>query len=430
MKTKNLLTAAVALLMAGAAQAQTNTWTSYSFIEAQGGVQLTSTNAPMDKLITPTAALSFGHYFTPVVGARLHVNAWQSKSGLASTGQYYKWKYVTPDLDLLVNLTNLFGKGSDHALNVILLGGVGLNYAWDNDELKDLNLPANTMPLAWDKNRLSHNLRAGLRLETNQAKPFGVSLEVNANSLDDRFNSKTNDADDWMFTAMLGLNFRFGHKKAAPRYVTKTIEVIDTFEVDEPITIKVKEKQPKTKTETKHMKMNEAIFFKIRESDANAASGIDEAIKKVAELMKCSDDAMFTVTGYADKGTGTAKQNKKYAKQRADDVAKKLVEQYGLDAKRLKTDSKGDTVQPFEENDKNRCVIVTGEGTFRITTTEMVEVEVEKQSTKKVQKTKTREVQIKDEIKEYLFLEVLTDDQHLFSFCEGGSEDIVVATLT
>ena len=399
MKTKNLLTAAVALLMAGAAQAQTNTWTSYSFIEAQGGVQLTSTNAPMDKLITPTAALSFGHYFTPVVGARLHVNAWQSKSGLASTEQYYKWKYVTPDLDLLVNLTNLFGKGSDHALNVILLGGVGLNYAWDNDELKALNLPANTMPLAWDKNRLGHNLRAGLRLETNQAKPFGVSLEVNANSLDDRFNSKTNDKDDWMFTAMLGLNFRFGHKKAAPRYVTKTIEVIDTFEVDEPITIKVKEKQPKTKTETKHMKMNEAIFFKIRESDANAASGIDEAIKKVAELMKCSDDAMFTVTGYADKGTGSAKMNKKYAKQRADDVAKKLVEQYGLDAKRLKTDSKGDTVQPFEENDKNRCVIVTGEGTFRITTTEMVEVEVEKQSTKKVQKTKTREVQIQEEIK-------------------------------
>ena len=399
MKTKNLLTAAVALLMAGAAQAQTNTWNSYSFIEAQGGVQLTSTNAPMDKLITPTAALSFGHYFTPVVGARLHVNAWQSKSGLSSTDQYYKWKYVTPDLDLLLNLTNLFGKGSDHALNVILLGGVGLNYAWDNDELKGLNLPANTMPLAWDKNRLSHNLRSGLRLETNQAKPIGLSLEVNANSLDDRFNSKTNDADDWMFTAMLGLNFRLGQKKAAPKYITKTIEVVDTVWVDEPTTIKVKEKQPKTKTEMKKMKMNEAIFFKLRESDANAASGIDEAIKKVADLMKTSDDAQFTVTGYADKGTGSAKKNKKYAQKRADDVAKKLVEQYGLDASRLKTDSKGDAVQPFEENDKNRCVIITGEGTFRITTTEMVDVEVEKQSTKKVMKTNPRKVQIQEEIK-------------------------------
>ena len=400
MKSKNLLTAAAAaLLMAGAAQAQTNSWTSYSYIEAQGGVQLTSTNAPMDKLITPTAALSFGHYFTPVVGARLHVNAWESKSGFSSIDKYYKWKYITPDLDLMLNLTNMFGKGSDHFLNVILLGGVGLNYAWNNDELKDLNMPAYVTPLAWDDNRLSHNLRAGLRLETNQAKRLGVSLEVNANSLSDRFNYKTNDADDWMFTAMLGVNFRFGHKKAAPRYITKTIEVVDTFWVDEPTTIKVMEKQPKTKTETKHMKMNEAIFFQIRESDANAASGIDEAIKKVADLMKCSDDAQFTVTGYADKGTGTAKQNKKYAQKRADDVAKKLIEEHGLDAKRLKTDSKGDAVQPFEENDKNRCVIVTGEGTFRITTTEMVDVEVEKPSTKKVMKTKTREVQIQEEIK-------------------------------
>jgi outer membrane protein OmpA-like peptidoglycan-associated protein len=399
MKTKNLLTAAVALLMAGAAQAQTNTWTSYSFVEAQGGVQMTATDAPMDKLITPTAALSFGHYFTPVVGARLHVNAWQSKSGLASTGQYYKWKYVTPDLDLLVNLTNLFGKGSDHALNVILLGGVGLNYAWDNDELKALNLPANTMPLAWDKNRLSHNLRAGLRLETNQAKPFGVSLEVNANSLDDRFNSKTNDADDWMFTAMLGLNFRLGQKKAAPKYITKTIEVVDTVWVDEPTTIKVMEKQPKSKTEMKKMNMNETIFFNIRESDANVASGIDEAIKKVADLMKSSEDATFTVTGYADKGTGSAAINKKYAKQRAESVTAKLIKDHGLDAKRIKTDSKGDTVQPFDENDKNRCVIVTGEGTFKVTTTEMVEVEVEKQSTKKVMQTKTREVQIQEEVK-------------------------------
>ena len=400
MKSKNLLTAAAAmLLMAGAAQAQTNSWTSYSYVEAQGGVQLTSTNAPMDKLITPTAALSFGHYFSPVVGARLHVNAWQAKSGFNSIDKYYKWKYITPDLDLMLNLTNMFSEGSDNFLNVILLGGVGLNYAWDNDELKDLNIPADVPPLAWDKNRLSHNLRAGLRLETNQAKRLGVSLEVNANSLSDRFNSKTNDADDWMFTAMLGVNFRFGHKKAAPKYVTKTIEVIDTFWVDEATTIKVMEKQPKTKTETKHMKMNEAIFFQIRESDANAASGIDEAIKKVADLMKCSDDAQFTVTGYADKGTGSAKQNKKYAQKRADDVAKKLVEEHGLDAKRLKTDSKGDTVQPFEENDKNRCVIVTGEGTFRITTTEMVDVEVEKPSTKKVMKTKTREVQIQEEIK-------------------------------
>ena len=185
------MTAALAMLLVGAASAQDDrdALKSYSYVEVQGGAQLTSTNAPMDKLITPTAALSFGHYFTPVVGARLHVNAWQSKSGVQALDQYYKWKYVTPDLDLMINLSNLFSKNASHALNVILLGGVGLNYAWDNDELKDLNLAPELTPLAWDKNRLNHNLRAGLRLETNVTKPLGLSLEVNANSLDDRFNS-------------------------------------------------------------------------------------------------------------------------------------------------------------------------------------------------------------------------------------------------
>ena len=394
MKTSRILmTAAMSVLMVGAATAQRD-YKSFSFVEAQGGLQLTSTNAPMDKLFTPTASLSFGHYFTPVVGARLHVNAWQSKSGFKDLDQYYKWKYVTPDLDLMLNLTNLFSKTTNHGLNVVLLGGVGLNYAWDNDELKGLNLEASRTPLAWDKNRLSHNLRAGLRLETNQAKPFGVSLEVNANSLSDRFNSKTNDADDWQFTAQLGLVYRFCYKRPEPKYITKMVDVIDYVEVDEPYTYTVKEKRPVEKMEK--TKVEKVIFFQIRESDASKAQGTDAAIKETADLMKTSPDAVITVTGYADKGTGTARLNKMYAQKRAADVTDKLVKEHGLDASRIKTDSKGDTVQPFEENDKNRCVIVTGEGTFKVTSYE--EVEVEKQGTKKVKKEVTRQEEVKEQI--------------------------------
>jgi len=392
MNTKKMFfAAALSMLMAGAVQAQEGV-KSFSFVEAQGGVQLTSTDAKMDKLITPTAALSFGHYFTPVVGARLHVNAWESKSGY--NDQFYKWKYVTPDLDLLLNLSNIFSKKQVHALNVILLGGVGLNYAWDNDDLKGLNLPANATPLAWDKNRLSHNLRAGLRVETNQAKRLGLSLEVNANSLSDRFNSKTNNSDDWMFTAMLGLSFRFNQKSAAPKYITKMVEIVDTIEVDEPYVTKEIVKRPKEVKEKKNM--NEAIFFKIAQSDADKAAGVDEAIKKVADLMKTSDDAVFTVTGYADKGTGTSKINAKYAKLRAEDVTKKLVDEHGIDASRIKTDSKGDTVQPFEENDKNRCVIITGEGTFKVTVYE--DAEVEKKETRKVKKVRVRQEEVKERV--------------------------------
>lgn len=367
---------------------------SYNFVEAQGGVQFTSTDAKIDKLLMPTAGFSIGRYFSPAVGLRLHVNGWQTKGGFDQLDQYYKFNYITTDADLLLNLTNLFSKRYNHALNLILVGGFGLTNAWNNDQLKTITAQHQDLntQLAWDKNRLSHNIRAGLRLETNVTKPLGLSLEVTANSLSDRFNSKANTSDDWMFTAMLGLSIRFGHKYAGPTYITKLIDVVDSVWVDEPTTIMVKEKKPVVKMEQK--RIEEVVFFNIRESEADAAQGIDQAIKKIADLMKTSDDANFTVTGYADKGTGNPKLNKMYALKRAQGVTDKLINEHGIDASRVKSDSKGDTVQPFEENDKNRCVIVTGEGTFKVTTYE--EVEVEKQSTKKVKKQVIRQEEIKE----------------------------------
>ena len=367
MKTKRMLTTmALSVLVVGAVSAQKEGMLrSYSYVEAQGGVQMTATNAPMDKLITPTAALSFGHYFTPAVGARLHVNAWQSKAGIIN-GEYYKWNYVTPDLDLMLNLSNIIYPGKTHPLNVILLGGVGLNYAWDNDELKALNADPREVPLMWDKNRLSHNLRAGLRLETNPAKPLGLSLEVNANSLDDRFNSKTNDSDDWMFTAMLGVSFRFGHKYCQCKKAPEPAPVVKPEPKPEPKPVVVEKKtepKPVVKTEKKAVvkqeavKLHKEVFYQIRENtDEQPAT----AIKEVADFMKNHKDAKITVVGYADKGTGNAQLNKMYAQKRAQQFKDDLVKKYGCDAARISVDSKGDTVQPFAENDKNRCVIVDG----------------------------------------------------------------------
>ena len=51
-----------------------------------------------------------------------------------------------------------------------------------------------------------------------------------------------------------------------------------------------------------------------------------------------------------------------YAKKRAEQFKKDLIDRYGIDGSLITTDSKGDTVQPFAENDKNRCVIIDGEG--------------------------------------------------------------------
>ena len=391
---KVLLLAAAALLTSSAVMAQDDCkkgpkLKSWNFVEVQGGMEWTATDAKIDKLLSPIGAISLGRYFTPVVGARLHASGLQAKGRFENLDKNYKWNFITADADLLVNLSNLFSCCNySHPVNVILVGGIGLTNAWKNDDMKDI-VKANPdmAPLAWTtNNRLSHNLRAGLRFETDVTKPLGVSLEFDANSLDDRFNSKTNDADDWMISGMIGLSYRFGYKKTKPRQVVRQIE--EEVWVDVPDTIMVKEKRPIVKNEQK--KIEEVIFFQIRESDANAAQGTEKAIKDVADLMKTSEDAVFTVTGYADKGTGNAKLNKMYAEKRAADVTNKLINEHGLDASRVKSDSKGDTVQPFEENDKNRCVIITGEGTFKVTTYE--EYETKKVTTKKVKKTVTRDV--------------------------------------
>src|SRR5574344_1334156 len=341
---------------------------SYSYIEVQAGEQLTFTNAKMDKLLTPVGAFSIGHYFPPVVGARLHVNGWKAKSGFSDIDRYYKWNYVTADADLMLNITNMFCRNKWKALNLILVGGFGLNNTWNNTELKEL-VAANSqidVPLMWKENRLGHNIRAGLRMETNMSKSLGVSLEVNANSLNDRFNSKTNDHDDWMVTGMLGISFRFGHKykkgsitimpgkapepkpvpEPAPEPKPEPVKVVEPTPAPQPAKVVVPEA------------IHEEAFYQISISDPDKDGA--GKLQKVAEFMKRNPDRKMSIIGYADRNTGNPKINMMYSQKRADKAKNELVNKYGIHASRISTSAKGDTVQPFAENDKNRCVIIDG----------------------------------------------------------------------
>ena len=184
----------MALIMSASAQEEKQL-KSYHYIEAQGGVQMTATDENITKLISPTAAFSYG-YMTPEVGARLHINGWQSKSNADN-----KFKYIDVNADLLLNLTQIFSRNIVHPLNLYLLGGIGLVSTFDRD------ISPNSV-----KHDLSHNFRAGLRLETDITKTLGFSFEINANNMNDHFNGKLNYIDDWGFTAMLGVSYRFGHK--------------------------------------------------------------------------------------------------------------------------------------------------------------------------------------------------------------------------
>ena len=100
--------------------------------------------------------------------------------------------------------------------------------------------------------------------------------------------------------------------------------------------------------------MQTEIFYAIRETTVTSAEQgkVDQLIK----FLKDNTDTKVIVTGYADAGTGNPKINMNYSKLRAENVAKALTAA-GIDASRITVDAKGDTVQPFSENDKNRVTI-------------------------------------------------------------------------
>ena len=90
------------------------------------------------------------------------------------------------------------------------------------------------------------------------------------------------------------------------------------------------------------------------------SSDPDKILNRIVAWCSKYPNKSITISGYADKGTGNPKINVGYAKARAEKVANALYNK-GVARERMIVNSYGDTVQPFEENDKNRCVIVVGE---------------------------------------------------------------------
>ncbi|MCM1311655.1 MAG: porin family protein [Bacteroides sp.] len=206
---KALLGLAV-LLSPVAAQAQSDSqggklFYPYNYVQVQGGGSMVFITGGGSDLISPAFGLSIGRQFSSVVGARLNFQGLDSKAKRGDTSETFK--YLNTDLDLLLNLTNLFSKNNNHKMNVYVLGGLGLNYSWDKDWAPSTN-----------NEILGHNFRVGAIAEYKIARPFSVSLEVAFDNMSDKFNPKINNSDDWMGTAKIGLAYNFGYSKK-PDYV-------------------------------------------------------------------------------------------------------------------------------------------------------------------------------------------------------------------
>lgn len=333
-----------------------------TFISVQGGVQTTFTNYDNLKLITPQYAFSVGHWFSPTFGARLHFMGYDIKGALPASelcpDYKYKYKAITGNADFLVNMSNIICPNrTGNKFNWILLAGFGTNLAWDLDDYKEHaplypNYSIGKMP--YGNSATSFNGRLGTIIEYNFTRNFAANLELQANYKNDRFNLKMNEKVDWQAVALLGVTVRFGQPK-----VNKPAPVVEEPIVEEPAPVQevVKpEPKPEPKPIVKPEPLKETVYYEIRESELNN----EVVLNNVVAWCNKYPEKNITVSGYADKGTGNPDINMKYSEERATKVAD-AIKAKGISADRISVHAYGDTVQPFAENDLNRCVIVVGE---------------------------------------------------------------------
>lgn len=371
MKLNKVLLSGVIALSCVSASAQeadktVNVFTPHWYAQAQVGGQYTLGEIGFGKLLSPNVQVGVGYNFNQVVGARLSLNTWQSKAGQNVAGNVYKWKwnYVAPMVDATFNLTNLFCEyNPDRLVEVGVFGGIGANIAWGNDEAAKAqdaikngpgkNLAEVQAPLEnlWDGTKTRFVARVGANVDFRVSDRVKLGVELSANTLSDKYNSKKAGNPDWYFNALVGVKVALGETHTtkvipAPKPVEKIIERI----IEKPAPA------PAPKVESKVVEENfrRDIFFPI--GNSNIAKSQRTKIAEIVEYMKENPDAKITLTGYADKGTGSAAFNDKIAARRALTVYNTLAAK-GVAKSRMIKQSKGSRVQPFEENDMNRVTI-------------------------------------------------------------------------
>ena len=360
---KFLLAAALMVsgLSASAQETERVEFNHHWFLQLQGGASYTLGEADFNKLISPAAQVAVGYQFTPVWALRLAVNGWESRGGFKDTNLNYKWNYVAPALDVKFNLVNAIAGWSPRrvfGLNIIV--GVGANIGFNNDDNGPVIVytPSNQryqMSKYWDGISVLPVGRAGLDLDFRLSKRVSLNLEAIANGTLEKYNSKAGkDVNaDWYFTALAGLKINLGKvQNVTPVAVPVVIE--EPAPAPTPAPAPVVRETPKPQPTAKKAEMQTEIFYAIRQTTITDSE--KGKVTNLINFLKANPDTKVTVTGYADAGTGNAKINMKYSQQRAENVAKALTEA-GIDAARITVDAKGDTVQPYSENDKNRVTI-------------------------------------------------------------------------
>lgn len=325
----------------------------------------------------PEAWVSLNKDWSPVVGTRLQLG-WNKTNVLTydhpwgGTKDYIQRLKQTPNslgasLDFTFNVLNTFLYDYDRRFNILAIAGIGYSHMFEKH-----NDFADEVSINEVNNYKKGNYivpKVGLQLNYRVSDPVLIFLEGDFRVYSDKLDEIVNKAQyDGQMVLTAGITYKFKNRDGSRgfRYIPSyNQEDIDALNSEINSLKEQLEAKPKEVEVVKEVKVVENVVDKdlapVTVSFSLNSSNIEEKqkanIENIATYLKDNPDVKVSVVGYADKETGTAEYNKELSVDRAEAVAKLLVDKYGIDKDRLTVCGEGDTVQQYEKNDWNRAVI-------------------------------------------------------------------------
>ena len=210
---------------------------------------------------------------------------------------------------------------------------------------------------------------AGISNAFRVAKHWDINLDINAMLTDERFSGEDGHRHfDALLGVTVGATYKFGQTGwTLPYSSTRTVIDNDAINAARAENERLKaenarllaEAQKKGDIVEQLIASGNIIFFTIDTWEITDKSRAN--LSFLANAIK-ETNGVYTVTGYADKGTGTPEWNQELSKKRAEAAYKCLTEEFGVPASQLKIDYKGGVDDMFYNDPRcSRCVIVLPE---------------------------------------------------------------------
>ena len=357
---------------------ETNRFWSNWFVSVGGGGQVFfgdhDKQADFGDRIGGALDVAVGKWFTPGIGVRLMYSGLTAKGatqgtdawpqGVHSTGDYLgddrgwtykqKFNFYNFHFDAMFNLCNLFAGYKDRVYNCSPYFGLGVVKVTDSPKRTDI---------------AGH---FGILNSFRLCPALDLNLDLRGTLVGDELDGEEGGrGGEGMFTASIGLAYKFkqrgwerGKTVVRTMYNREELDAMrDKLNRMSAENARLKKAladgdRERAKTIVKQIASANLVTFKIGKSklsnEARANLGM------LAEVIKKGDSStIYTITGYADKGTGSAKLNERLSKARAEAVRDCLVKEFGVNASQLKVDYKGGVDNMFYDDPRLSRAVIT-----------------------------------------------------------------------